>query len=176
MAILSLFSVIASYCNSAVWGGEGGAAYTPGNIKSDSAQCALIKKTIKNHYKLAFNTVSMFLFFHSLRHGFLLSWPVLLCWRKMRMHGHGCQNEESTGNTGMFAQHCGCKMKIYWHAILSSFVSRDSVMIDDCNRCNVDTFTMSKCTTECLCTVMNMIIYNIPWYLAESCTLRDPNN
>lgn len=51
----------------------GGAVCTPGDIKTDSALCALIEKTIKNHYKPAFNTVSLFLFLRLLRHGFLLS-------------------------------------------------------------------------------------------------------
>lgn len=140
-----------------------------GELHIPQAILRVILHTVHSSRRLLRTTINWLLilyqcsFFHSLQHGFLLSWPVLLCWRKMRMHG---QNEESTSNAGMFAQHCGCKMKIYWHAILSSFVSRDSVMIDDYNRCNVDTFTMRKCTTVCLCTVMNKIIYNIPWYLA----------
>lgn len=54
----------------------GGAVGTPGDIKTDSALCALMEKTIKNHYNLGFNTVSLFLFLFLLRLGFLLSWPV----------------------------------------------------------------------------------------------------
>lgn len=65
---------MASYCNGKEWGG--GAACTPGNIKTDSALCALMEKTIKNHHNPGFNTVSLFLFLRLLGLGFPLSWPV----------------------------------------------------------------------------------------------------
>lgn len=51
---------------------EGGAR-TAGDIKTDSPLCALMEKTIKNHYKAAFNTVSLFLSPRLLRQGFPLS-------------------------------------------------------------------------------------------------------
>lgn len=74
--VLSLFSpIIASYCNKEEWGWQGD-AYTPGNIKTDSALCALMEKTIKNNYNPGFNTVSLFLFLSLLNLGFPLSWPV----------------------------------------------------------------------------------------------------
>lgn len=54
----------------------GGAVCTPGNIKTDSALCALMEKTIKNDYNPGFNTVSLLLFLRLLRLGFPLSWLV----------------------------------------------------------------------------------------------------
>lgn len=62
------FPLTASYRNREAWGG--GVVCTPGDVKTDSALCALIGSTIKNHYKPAFITVSQFLFLCLLRHGF----------------------------------------------------------------------------------------------------------
>lgn len=42
-------------------GGGTGAIHTLGNIKTDSAPCALIKKTIKRDRKPVFNTLPVFL-------------------------------------------------------------------------------------------------------------------
>lgn len=42
-------------------GGGAGAIHTLGNIKTDSAPCALIKKTIKSDHKPVFNTLPVFL-------------------------------------------------------------------------------------------------------------------
>lgn len=61
MAFLSFFCIIASYCNRGRVGRGGGAVCTPGDIKTDSTLCALIEKTIKSHYKPAYNTVSLLL-------------------------------------------------------------------------------------------------------------------
>lgn len=54
--------------------GVGGAVHTLGNIKTDSALCALIEKTIKSDHKPVFNTLPVF---SLLRRGFIYYWLVL---------------------------------------------------------------------------------------------------
>lgn len=76
------FPFIASYCNEVeleeegrcggACGGGAGAVHTLGNIKTDSAPCALIKKTIKSDHKPVFNTLPVFL-----SSGFTHYWLVL---------------------------------------------------------------------------------------------------
>lgn len=54
-------------------------------------------------------------------------------------------------------------MKINWHAILSSFVRRENLMIDDyITGFDVLGDSTRKCTVACLCALMNVTIYHIP--------------
>lgn len=124
---------IASYCNEVeleeeVGGGGGGgggwrgrAACTLGNIKTDSAPRALIRKTIKNEHKPVFNALPLSppTCFSSVLDGA----EVCSCSRgRGGPRGRRCQNEESARNTGMFARRCGRSMKTNWQAIYCSFV------------------------------------------------------
>lgn len=66
---------------------------TLGNTNTDSAPCALIKKTIKNDHKPVFSS-----FLPLLRRGF----PQLALQLEPERRGQpaACQNEESASNTG----------------------------------------------------------------------------
>ena len=83
--------------------------------------------------------------------------------------GRGCtdtsaRSEEGTGNTGMFAGHGGCWMKINWHVVLSSFVRRENLVIDNyiTGFCGAERDGRRKCTVGCLCVLTNVSVYHIP--------------